>query len=509
MKTLLPILVFLSAVILPARGDDGGRYLKAVALFSEGNCASAATILRTLAAEDPSDDAVFYYLGLCDYHMNELEEAEMFLKEAASLDSTNYWYRESLCQVKVAREDYEGAIAVYEDILRDWPRKTDTYYALLSLYAHTGRVQKMLETIDSIEEVSGRNERIALTKYDILLRQGKPDEAYAVLEEYNEDFSDPQVLCAMGDFQASRGNDSIALAFYDEVLEADPVDGGALLGKAEIFRVSHREREYFRTLRGVVESPEVPAEMTSQYFARLFRAVDSRWLAERKAPVDSLLATAVTLHPKDLSVTATRVQFDAVMGDWPLLLEVCEDAFSRFPGMTDFLSYRCIAFYNLGREEEFIRENERIISTAPRDTAAVLEAWSSIGDMRYRQGDSKKAFKAYDNALKLDPTYAPVLNNYAYYLALRGTRLQKALSMSRKTVEANPDNATYLDTYGYLLYLLGRPEEAKPVFKHAMLYGGKDSVETLWHYARVLDALGEKDLAKVYYNMVEAKKVKK
>ena len=72
--------------------------------------------------------------------------------------------------------------------------------------------------------------------------------------------------------------------------------------------------------------------------------------------------------------------------------------------------------------------------------------------------------------------------------------------MSYKTVVAEPDNATYLDTYGWILYLMGKPQEAKPHFKRAMLYGGKDSPVILDHYAEVLFALGEYPLARVYWD---------
>ena len=70
----------------------------------------------------------------------------------------------------------------------------------------------------------------------------------------------------------------------------------------------------------------------------------------------------------------------------------------------------------------------------------------------------------------------------------------------RITVEKEPDNPTYLDTFGWILYLQGRPEEAKSHFKHAMLYGGKDSAVILDHYAEVLYALGEYDLAFFYWS---------
>ena len=77
--------------------------------------------------------------------------------------------------------------------------------------------------------------------------------------------------------------------------------------------------------------------------------------------------------------------------------------------------------------------------------------------------------------------------------------------MSKKTVDANPDNATYLDTYAWILHLLGKDQEAKPYFKHAMLYGGKDSAVIMDHYAEVLYSLGEYDLAKVYWSQAKAK----
>ena len=78
--------------------------------------------------------------------------------------------------------------------------------------------------------------------------------------------------------------------------------------------------------------------------------------------------------------------------------------------------------------------------------------------------------------------------------------------MSKKTVYKEPDNPTYLDTYGWILHLLGKDKEAKAQFKHAMLYGAKESATCLEHYAIVLEALGETDLAKVYRTQAENRK---
>ena len=91
-----------------------------------------------------------------------------------------------------------------------------------------------------------------------------------------------------------------------------------------------------------------------------------------------------------------------------------------------------------------------------------------------------------------------------YFLSLEGKKLKKALAMSRKTIEAEPDNPTYLDTYAWILHLLGQDVEAKAMFKHAMLYGGKEQATILDHYAEVLYSLREFDLAYIYWNQAKA-----
>ena len=77
--------------------------------------------------------------------------------------------------------------------------------------------------------------------------------------------------------------------------------------------------------------------------------------------------------------------------------------------------------------------------------------------------------------------------------------------MSKKTSEAEPSNATYLDTYGWILYLMGRHIESKAIFKQAMIYGGKESSVILDHYAEVLYALEEYDLAFIYWDQAMLK----
>ena len=160
---------------------------------------------------------------------------------------------------------------------------------------------------------------------------------------------------------------------------------------------------------------------------------------------------------------------------------------------------------NAKDHERVIDECHILMELQPDDLDQQVSCLSIIGDTLHEQGEVRKAYKTYEQALKLDPEYCPVLNNYAYFLSLEKRKLAKAEKMSRITIEKEPDNPTYLDTYAWILFLRGKAKEAKPYFKHAMLYGGKDSAVILMHFSMVLDKLGEKELAQYYKTLAETK----
>ncbi len=185
-----------------------------------------------------------------------------------------------------------------------------------------------------------------------------------------------------------------------------------------------------------------------------------------------------------------------------LMLRYCEAE----PSSVHAHSLRMEIAINRDDGETVIDECRRLIELHPDSPSEQLTYLSIIGDTYHEQGLESKAFKTYEQALKIDPEYCPVLNNYAYYLSQKKCRLRKAERMSRITIEKEPDNATYLDTYGWILFLRGKAKEAKPYFKHAMIYGGKDSAVILLHFSEVLARLGETDLSTYYRNLAESKK---
>ncbi|MGN0189202.1 MAG: tetratricopeptide repeat protein [Candidatus Cryptobacteroides sp.] len=519
--------------------EQENRLMDAVTAYDNGDNARAGRLLEGIAETDPDNDAAHYYLGLVAVRKADLETAEKEFRKAVSIDTTNFWYRHRLATVYSATRRPELAESIYRDLLRDFPKKSDIYYNLMELYLAEGRMDDALATLSQIETVFGKNEMTVMARFEIMSRQDRQREAYEMLEAYNRDYSSPQVLSLLGDYQMSMYNDSTAVALYDEALDIAPDYAPALLGKAEAYRITRKYDQYFKTMEEFVTNRDISSKGKADYLTEIIRRSDPNFLKAFRPQMDSLVASGVATHPKDSSMmtlsgiyfygtgrtgeacdrfrenmlnwpeslpaAASYIELLAYADRWEELVSEAGKAAERFPEEKAFLEYSVLAAYNLKDYGLVQSLCQKIIDKYPSDSAAVLSSYSTMGDTYHLQGDNAKAYKSYDKALRINPEHCPVLNNYAYWLSLEGKKLKKAYTMSRKTVEKEPDNPTYLDTFGWILFLQGKPLEAKPFFKHAMLYGGKDSAVILDHYAEVLYALGEYDMAFIYWDQAVAK----
>jgi len=521
------------------QAQDENMIISAVSSYESGDFSGASKILKSVIERNQDCDAAYYYLALCAVAQGDSDTAETYFRMAYEIDPGNFWYSHRLALLYSATKRPELAISIYEKLLKEFPKKSDLYFELVELYAVQGENEKALKTLDEIETVFGKTESITVYRFNLLRRMGRAEEAFRSLEDYNKDYSSPYVLTALADWQMSMYNDSTAIKYYDEALDLASDYAPALLGKAETLRMTRRYNDYFKVLDRFVADPYTPVESKSDYLTAIIQRVDPKFMRSFMHQMDSVIARTVMAHPSDstamnlagvwyystdrkdeagrwfrqnaetypasLSANASFVEFLMYAEKWDDLAAEGRKAFERFPDEIAFLEMASVGDFNMGRYESVLEICGKVLEIAPADSSRTLRAWSTMGDIYYKLGDPKKAYKAYDKALKINPDYIYVLNNYAYYLSEEGKKLKKAYEMSRKTVEAEPDNATYLDTFGWILYLQGKALEAKPFFKKAMLYGGKDSAVIMDHYAEVLYALKEYDLAFVYWNMAKKK----
>ena len=83
------------------------------------------------------------------------------------------------------------------------------------------------------------------------------------------------------------------------------------------------------------------------------------------------------------------------------------------------------------------------------------------------------------------------LNNYAYYLALRGAKPQRSVELAEKAVQLAPGEANFEDTYAWALFRAGLSEDALTWIELALYHEGeRPDATVLDHAGDILQDLG-------------------
>ena len=519
-------------------GVEEFYYMEGLSGFHQGHYAYAADCFKRVLKLNPHNDAALYYIGNIRFLHGDMPQALDYMKAAAQVDTSNYWYRTQIAQLYMKDQKIDAAIEVYEDLVDRYPRKMDLYYDLANLYLNHREADKALALLDRIERIGSASEATGFYRYHVLMMQEKEEEALQWVEQMADVYASPRAFAILGDFYAESGQDSLALAYYQQAIDADPDCMPAIFGQAEIYRMKRQFDLFFQNMYLIMDHSDVDASMKKDYMGQL---IQNRSFVTTFLPqVDSLFAKMYYCHPQDTSVVYFYAGFlvqagkdgDAVeileqnavrypqnqmawsqylsihyfLQNWDELYTLAREVKQRFPKDPHFVTMEGLAAWQLDRILEAILLFESVLPMAKGNSELLAQTYSILGDLYHATHDADKSFKAYEQSLKIDPNQIGALNNYAYFLALAGKNLQKAYEMSKKTIDAEPQNPTYLDTFGWILYLLDRPQEAKAIFRQVLVYGGTEqSAEVLDHYAEVLFALKEYDMAFIYWEQAKSK----
>lgn len=548
MKNIFKIIIivfFIGGLWLKA-GAQNGYFLDGVKYFNLQEYAAAkAQFIKSLEVDSTGkSDAAFYYLSRIAMTEKSYDNAEKLLLRAMEKDSANTTYKEALAQVYLAKNNLALTIDIYDNLVKANPKRMNYYYTLAELYIAAKDLPAATRLIERIEQVQGRNEPTASLRFKIFRMEDNWDGAVEYFTNFDKEQQSVNVETLLGDLYLERYRDTLAMEYYNKALSHQKNYMPAIYGKSEVYRLRKDYPNFFKTVK-VVMSDEIMNSQGKVAYVRNIMQTPGVLTAYPKE-MDSLVTALNAFYPSDTLVKqlvvgyylqgdrkqeaskvirdytlnnpspaqlAEYISFLLYVEDYKLLERLltgseCDTLVSHLGSipLADRLDILAFVFFKEERYKESIDTYKRLEreAAAAGDKGMLLKTYSLLGDLSHLAGDVSGSYAYYKKALKINPNEIAVLNNYAYYLALQKKDLKRAYQMSKKTIEAEPDNPTYLDTFGWILFLMDKPIEAKSTFKHAMLYGGKESAAILDHYAEVLYSLKEYDLAFIYWNQAKA-----
>jgi len=489
-----------------------------------GNKKGALDLFRQYINRYPKDPVGYFELAQLEASLQNVTAAIGLSREACKLDPENTWYTLFLTELLQSTSQPAEAIVIYEKIVEKNPGNVNYLYQLAALYLQAEKYQDAIKIYNQIDEKTGISEDLAVQKQKIYLHlndlKGAEREIKKLISAFPEE---SRYYAILAEFYMANNMTDKALEIYQKIAAMDPDNAYIHMSLADYYRKSGNKEKAFEELKLGFANPNLDVD-TKVNILLSFYTVNQIY-NDLKDQAFILSKILMETHPKDpkafsiygdlllqdkkypqaretflkvLSLDSGRyaiweqvLQLDLQLNELDHLLEYSKKASELFPDQP-------IPFLFAGLANLQLKKNEAAIKALASGSNLVVDNNELLAQFYMYQGDAlhamkrdAEAYQAYERSLKLKDDNGYVLNNYAYYLSLTGTDLDKAEKMAKKAVAIEPENASFQDTYGWVLFKQKKYKEAAEWILKAVQNKEEASSEVLEHYGDALYMSGD------------------
>ena len=495
------------------------RLVEALGLQESGHTDEALRAYAALAADMPGYDAAWYQMSRLLAQRGWTDSAMACANRAVELQPDNRWYLLHKAALHRQRGEARAAVATWERLVKLMPDELEYCYNLSNACLDAEDLEGAVAALDMVERRVGITEPISLQKQRIWLAADKPAKAERELVRLADAMPHEKRYQAMlAEMYMSQGKHKKAKERYDMVLQADPQDpyihiqlaeyykklGNSAEADSEMLRAFANPALDGRTMLQLLGSFYTEEEFFGSQRETAFRLLEQAMEGCTDAPEYAAFYGNVLMeqekyaeaaHQFALALQNDSSQYELweaeliclnAAGDEATLADYATRAARLFPTHT---LPRYLLALHCYREERYDDALEHLtVAMKWGFSKGYLEAecYALTAECHYRAGHYDKCWETFEKRLAKQPDDLETLNNYAYYLAEQNLNLEKALEMSRRTIEKEPEVANFLDTYAWILHLLGRDREALPYIEKAVRLN--PSSDTLKEHYRTIKA---------------------
>ncbi|MFY8020596.1 MAG: tetratricopeptide repeat protein [Bacteroidia bacterium] len=486
------------------------------------NFADAEDNFKKALEIDPSNANTQFQLSNVLLQQKKVAEAEIINEKAVLLEPKNEWYTRQLVDIYKYTRNYKKAEKLLQSHYKN-TKNSEVLYELAMIQLMDENPNAALKSFNLYEKNVGVNEIVIRQKEQVYLKQGKLKKAIQEVEKLIRAYPEKQEYRgALADLYMSAGKENEALAIYESILKIEPNNGYASFALSDHYRIkNNKEKSLFYLLKGLRSPADIKTKLNiltqtipSNFFEpkhheTCMQLVDTFMAANSSDPTPYILKGDLLMQEKKLEearnsyLIATEqpnggllsweqvLQCDQLMQRFDLMNTDCKKVNDLFPIYAPAYLFRSLSSMQLKDYEDAINASLKGAEIADEDELK-SQLLSTLGDAAHYAKKFRLCDSAYDEALILNPENPYALNNYAYFLSLRKDRLEKADSMSRKSMILDPNNASYLDTYGWIQFQKKQYDEAKTYIERS-LEMSPNNAEVIEHLGDVLFMLDKKE----------------
>ena len=472
-------------------------FLEAMNQQNAANYDAAYDLLNRCLDINPNAAESWFYLSMYQGELGQDSLALNSMEKAARLRPDNATYQEQLAQHYLNARQYDKATTVYERLAENFRQRTDVLQMLIRLYQQDKNYDGMIDVINRIEEIEGANEEITLSKMRVYEMKGDKKSAWNALKALSDKHpSDLNYRVMMGNWLMQNERSKEAYKIFADALKEEPDNSYVQASMYDYYRETGQDSLARKMMLDIIASPKATTESKAIMMRQAIH--ENEQSGGDSTAILALYDKILQVNPKDSDMAEMRVAYmtlkqmptDSInvairqlldiapenvgarlqlLGsylrnqDWDGVIGICSDGTRYTPEEMVFYYYEGLAYYQKDEREEALGSFQRGVAQIKENSSKEMAAdlYYFMGDLYHQKGQENSAFVCYDSCLQWKDDHVACLNNYAYYLSVKGQDLHRAELMSYKTVKEEPQNATYLDTYAWILFMQERYAEAK------------------------------------------------
>jgi tetratricopeptide (TPR) repeat protein len=485
----------------------------------------------------PESAAVQFELAKLLAEQGRYNEALQLASSARESDRENIWYAHFVAQLYAETGDFDKSVDIYRDIIKSQPEEYENYFNLAGLLSAQGKFKEALEIFDNLEKQIGPSEDISVQRQMIYLEQGEMDKALLEVSALID--ANPAEIRYYGmkaEILQGMNRTEEARELYEMMLFESPDNGLVLLALYELSEKAAQHDKAQEYLLRAFNSRDLGIDIKVNILLNFLAAGE---IDKRPELVVNLGNSLENAHPDDAKSYAIQgdilynlqrfeearekfrkaVALDAnrppiwqqiltissQINDFEAMVSEGEEAMELFPMQPIFYLFHGVALLQLKQVDQAIESLEGGSSLIVDNEGLKAQFYSSLGDAYHELKKHEESDAYYQKALDIDGSNALVLNNYAYYLSLRGVNLDKAEEMAKKANNLAPDTPSFQDTYGWVLHKRGNHRNALFWIEQALNNGAENDPVVLEHYGDVLIVLDRKaDAVRAWQQALDA-----
>lgn len=521
-------------------------FTEAERFFMLEDYAKALTHYQKVLDINPGNATVHYRMAeifLRSNRPDDLQRAAQSIETALRHEQKNKYFYLLGANIYLNLTRYDQAARMYEDMISRLPETEEYLYELASVYRFAGKANDALKTYQRAEQIFGVQENSSIPMQQILLEVGRTKEALAEGEKLLKAFPDEERYAVGYAELLSRYNQkNQAIELLEAFIRSNTHAPQAALLLAGLYRDTQQEDKARSLLTGLFDNPEVELNskliVLNTYTTELSRMRNANHKDEKLESFALLLFNKLKdAHPDESNVftvggdlyqalnlpaiaialyeQATRlgqVNFEVwhnliylqlQSGNYEAVIQKCGEALEYYPNQALLYYFNGVAHLQkkLYKQAAAMLENGKKLTG--NNSALRIDFLVMLGEAYNATREYEKSDKAFEEVLALNPNHEIALNNYSYYLALRGTGLERAEKLSEQLIRNHPDNPSFLDTHAWVLYKLKKYRDARRVLERVIM-GDKANATHMEHFGDILFQLGEIETAVQYWKKARA-----